>query len=327
MNPENQPEFASVPGVNRPIPVDPELTGIAVAARVPGMIADEVCPAFDVMSEQFKWHEYDVGQGMTVPETKVGRTSGVNRLEFGAVERDGSTEDHGLESLVPQSDQNANSQVDPESLATEQLSQVVTLAREIRVSSLVFNPASYLGPQVTTYDNADAKGWWDESSDPLKDIEQARDALVAGANTLTLGLASWRELRKHPKMVKAARSVSSTGEGRLSIAEVRDLLEIEHIHVGIAFTNFAKPGQGAQIARLWGPHASLSYTEKVVKSGQSYSFVATARLGAKIAMKYFNPQVGLQGGNVIRVGERLRELTVAKQAGWLFENAGAAPAG
>lgn len=326
MDPNQQIAF-SVPGVNRPIPVDPELTGIAIAAPVPGMIADEVCPAFDVGAETFKWHEYPADQGMTVPETRVGRTSGVKQLEFNAVERDGSTEDHGLESPVPQTDQNANSAVDPEAMAAEQLSQVVTLAREIRVSNLLFSSASYIPAQVTTYDNAAAKGWWDDSSDPLEDIEEARDGLIVDPNTFTLGLPSWRNLRKHPKMIKAARSVSSTGEGRLTIDELRELLEIEYIHIGTAVSNFAKPGQAPSITRLWGPHASLSYTEKVIKSGQSYSFVATARLGGKFGMKYFNPNVGLQGGNVVRVGERLRELTIAKQAGWLFENAGAAPAG
>lgn len=316
----------AVPGVNRPIPVNPELTGIAIAAPVPGMIADDVCPAFAVTAETFKWNEFPPEQGLTVPETRVGRTSDVNRLEFGAVERDGSVEDHGLEDLVPVSDQTANSGIDPRALAAEMLSQIVTLAREIRVSKLLFSASTYLSGQVVTYDDSAAKGWWDADSDPLADLENARDTMLVRPNTLTLGLPSWTTLRKHPKMVKAARSVSSTGEGRLSIDEVRDLLEIENIRVGRAVANFAKPGQDPTIARLWGPHASLSYTESVVKNGRAYSFCATARLGGKFALEYFNPRAGLQGSNVVRVGERLRELQIAKQAGWLFENAGAAPA-
>ena len=134
---------------NRPIPVHPELTAIAIKAPVPGMIADQVLPEFQVTSESFKWNEYPHAQGVTVPDTKVGRKSRTAEVEFGAVERDGSTEDHGLQDTVPLTDRDAKSDIDPEADAAEMTSQLVTLAREARTSRLVFNSDSYVAAQVT----------------------------------------------------------------------------------------------------------------------------------------------------------------------------------
>lgn len=308
--------------VTRPIPVHPELTAVAVKAPVPGMIADQVLPEFPVIAEAFKWNEYPTAQGVTVPDTKVGRTSATPRVSFGAEERDGSVEDHGLEDVVPITDQTANSDIDPEALSAEMTSQLVTLAREVRTARLVFNPATYLPAQITSY--GAGEGWYDEDSDVLGDFEAARDAMLVDPNTLTTGLDGLRALRRHPQLVKAVRPSSSSGEGRLSIEELKEVLDIETILVGKGYVNAARPGQAESIQRVWQGHASLTFTERVVKNSRSYTFGATARLGGKVALKEFDRNVGLRGGNVIRVGERVRELVIAKQAGWLFQNAAAA---
>ena len=308
--------------VTRPIPVHPELTAVAIKAPTPGMIADQVLPEFPVTAETFKWNEYDYAQGVTVPDTKVGRRSETRRVEFKATERDGSVEDHGLEDSVPVTDATANSDIDPEAMASEMTSQLVTIAREARTAALVFNPATYLPAQITAY--GANEGWYHDSSDPLEDIETAKDAMVVEPNTLTLSLNSYRALRRHPKLIKAARSINATGEGRLSIDELRELFEIETILVGKAHLNTAKPGQAESLQRVWADHASLTFTERMVKNSRAYTFGATARLGGKQAFRYFDEKCGLQGGNVIRVGERIRELVVAKQAGWFFQNAGKA---
>lgn len=304
---------------NRPIPVHPELTAIAIKAPVPGMIADQVLPDFSVGSEAFKWNKFAVHQGLTVPDTKVGRRSRTNEVEFEATEEDGSVLDYGLQDSVPVSDSTAKSDIDPEAVAAEMTSQLVTLGREARVASLVFDPNTYLPAQRTTF--AAGAGFTDPNADPLEIIEDAKAKMIVDPNTMTMGVDGWRTLRSHPKMIKAARSVNSTGEGRLSIDEMRDLLEMETILVGRAHLNIGKPGQPASIRRVWADHISMSFTERVVKNAQAYTFGATARLTGKLAFRHFDSNIGLQGGNVIRIGERLRELIMAQEAGWLFVNA------
>ncbi|PZR32286.1 hypothetical protein [Caulobacter segnis] len=308
----------------RPIVINPELTGIAIAAPIGNVIADQVLPDVKVTSEAYKWNEYPFEQGVTVPDTKVGRTSEVKRVEFGGVERDGSVDDHGLEDPVPKTDQTANSQMDPKAMATELTSQLVTLAREIRVRDIVFNTASYLPSQITSY-AADA-GWYDPDSDPLGDFEDAYGKMIVKPNTLTIGEDGLLALRKHPKLIKAARSANSTGEGRLTMAELMELLRVKTILVGEAQVNYKVQGQAPVIAPCWSTHASLTYVERLVKNNKAFTFGSTFRLTDKQAWEYFDPRTGLEGSDVIRVGERLKEQVVAKQAGWFFQNAAAPPA-
>ncbi|WP_333896276.1 hypothetical protein [Brevundimonas aurantiaca] len=303
---------------NRPIPAHPELTAVAIKAPVPGMIADQVLPEFPVTSEKFTYNEFPYAQGVTVPDTKVGRKSRTPEVEFGAIERDSSTVDHGLQDTVPISDQTANSDIDAEAVSAEMTSQLVTLAREARTARLVFDPATYLPAQVTAY--APGAGWTNPATDVLGQFEDARDAMVVDPNTLTTGLDGLRALRKHPQLVKSVRP-NDSGEGRLSIEELKELLEIETILVGRAQLNLGRPGQDPILRRVWADHASLTFTERVIKNAKAYTFGATARLGGKQAFRHFDPNCGLQGGNVIRIGERIRELVMAQQAGWFFQNA------
>lgn len=144
--------------------------------------------------------------------------------------------------------------------------------------------------------------------------------MVVDPNTLTTGLDGLRALRKHPQLVKSVRP-NDSGEGRLSIEELKELLEIETILVGRAQLNLGRPGQDPILRRVWADHASLTFTERVIKNAKAYTFGATARLGGKQAFRHFDPNCGLQGGNVIRIGERIRELVMAQQAGWFFQNA------
>ncbi|KNE88004.1 hypothetical protein PSTG_18602, partial [Puccinia striiformis f. sp. tritici PST-78] len=104
---------------------------IAIAYRNTSMIADEVLPRVPVGKAEFKWWEYDLGQGFTVPNTNVGRTSQPNQVEFDAEEKTSSTNDYGLDAPVPQSDiDNAPANYDPLGRAAERTTDLILLDRE-----------------------------------------------------------------------------------------------------------------------------------------------------------------------------------------------------
>jgi len=104
-----------------PFPTDPVLTAIAIAYRNGRLIADDVLPRTLVGRQEFKWRHYHLADGFTLPDTKVGRKSAPNRVEFGHKEETSSTEDYGLDAPVPQSDiENASGTgVDPLGTAIE----------------------------------------------------------------------------------------------------------------------------------------------------------------------------------------------------------------
>jgi len=91
---------------NRPFPIDPTLTAIAIGYRNPAhvLIAKRALPPLPVLSETFKWNEYPLAEGFTVPDTKVGRKSRPNQVEFNVSEKDASVEDYGLDDPIPYSD-------------------------------------------------------------------------------------------------------------------------------------------------------------------------------------------------------------------------------
>ena len=119
---------------NRPFPIDARLTAIALAYKNPdvALIADDVLPRTPTDAE-FKWLSYDLAQGYTIPDTKVGRKSMPNEVEFVGTEVNDKVDDHGLDDLVPLEDiADDNQGVDPMGTATMYLTSLVRLARPPR---------------------------------------------------------------------------------------------------------------------------------------------------------------------------------------------------
>ena len=136
--------------MNAPFPIIPELTAITVAYRNRRMIADEVLPRVPVSKQEFRYTKYALGDAFTVPTTYVGRTSQPTQIEFGADQVTGMTRDYALDDPIPQADlENAQPPFNPTGRATELLSDLLALDREVRAANLVFDAAQYAtGQQV-----------------------------------------------------------------------------------------------------------------------------------------------------------------------------------
>ena len=314
----------------RPFVVDPALTAIAIGYTNPAdtLIADEVLPRGQVGQEEFKWTEYPLADGFSFPETLVGRRGKVNELEVSGTEKTASVEDHGLDAPVVNSDIEAarrareagRSNYDPEAHAAATLTGAVQLAREVRVAGVVFNPATYAperrkvlagGSQLSDFTN----------SDPIELIEEALEGtLVFRPNALVMGKSVWSKLRRHPVLVNAIRG-NLTDKGLITRAEFTELFEIKKLLVGESYVNTAKKGQDAVLSRCWGKHIAALYITPAATTTEGVTFGLTAQLGNKIAGRIEDPDIGLEGGYRIRSGERVKELVVAKDVGYLIQNA------
>ena len=86
-----------------PFVYNPTLTGIAMAYANPAysLIADQVLPLIPVATENFGYLTFPKEDAYTVPNTRVGRTSKVNQVEFGGSMLTDTTEDYGLEDPIP----------------------------------------------------------------------------------------------------------------------------------------------------------------------------------------------------------------------------------
>ena len=306
-----------------PFPTNPDLTAIAIAYQNKRLIADRVLPRTGVAAKTFKWTEIPKGQMMTVPETLVGRRGTPNVVEFGGEERSDSVEDYALDDTIPNDDieqaQNA-SNFDPMGTATEGLSSLIELDREVRVANLVFDPTVYTYKQTQ-----DANSKWDGQTsggnpvDPIPMIGDALDKPLMRPNIGVMGQKVATKLRQNPNVIKAFNG--SLGDtGMVPMAFLRDLFELDEIVVGQGRINIAKPGQPVQIANVWGDNAAFIFRNETARPDRDVTFGLSAQFGERIAADMPDNNIGMKGGRRLRVGESLKEVIMASDAAYFFEN-------
>lgn len=304
----------------RPFPINPTLTAIALAYKNPdiALIGDQVLPLTPT-AQEFKWLKYDLAQGYTVPDLKVGRKSYPTEVEFTATEQIDKVVDYGVDDFIPNEDLEADNQgVDPRGTAVMYQTGLVALAREIRVAGLVFNTNSYVAANKATLSGTSQ--WSDTAnSDPVAAISDALDVPIYRPNIAVFGQAAWTKTRRHPKLVQAIKGTAQ-GAGMVSRQEFADFFELADVYVGAGFVNTAKKGQAVSTSRVWGKHASFIYRDRAAGPQAGVTFGFTAQWGARQAGSIVDQKRGATGGETVRVLERTKELVVATDLGYWFEN-------
>lgn len=307
-----------------PFPVDPELTGIAIAFKNPAhtLIADQVMPRVNppLTKKLFKWWEHDLADGFTIPETLVGRTGRPNETQWNATEREGSTKDYGLEEPVPQDDidEAKGTPFNPLGGATERTTNLVILDRERRVAGIVFSPTNYESANVQTLSGASQ--FTDPSSDPIKVIREMLDGCIVRPNSLTMGQLVWSTLVMHPNVLKTIYP-SGNGKGVATRQQIAEALEVNEILVGASRVNMVRRGQVPQLARTWGNHIAGHFKDPTANNQGGVTWGFTMQKGTKVAGAKPDGDIGLRGGMRVRSGESVAEVVAAKAAGILILNA------
>lgn len=320
--------------MNRPFPVDPTLTAIAIGYRNPAaqLIGRRALPPLTVLGETFKWHEYPLAEGFTVPPTEVGRRGRVNQVEFTVTERESAVRDYGLDDPIPYSDireaararAERRSMFDPRASAVEGLTNLIELDREVRAAQIVQDPANYAADKkIALVGTAKFSDY--ENSDPYGVIDEGMDkTLVYRPNTIVMGQAVWSKVKRHPKLIKAVKG-GLTEDGAITRAQFAELFEIapENLLIGQALVNTARKGQQVQLNRVWGKSIELLYLDpaKRTSNDATITWGFTAEYGGRIAGSQEDKDIGLEGGERVRVGERVRELMCAKDVGYLIQDA------
>lgn len=309
-------------GIVAPFPIRPDLLAVAVGYRNGKLIADDVLPRKPVGGPEFRYYKYQIGEMFTVPETKVGRKGKPNEVELTATEATDKVQDHALDDGVPIQDvEAAKSQEglpDPEKRATMSLTELIALAREKRTADLVFAQGTYAAANRTVL--AGATQWSDPASDPVGAILAAFDAMVMRPTVAVLGRATHTKLSTHPKICKAVFG-NNTDAGIVTRQQLAALFELDDWLVGEGWINTAKRGQAAALARCWGKHAAFLHRNPNADTLNGTTFGVTAQWGGKLAGSEYDKNIGMRGGMQVRVGESVKELVLANDLGYFFENA------
>jgi hypothetical protein len=311
-----------------PFVVNPVLTAVALTYRNPKLIADQVLPRVPVDAPVFMYSKFTPEDAFTVPNTLVGRKGDVPEIDWSATQQTAAVEDQGLEEPIPNRDiQTARAlgatNIDPQRRSTELLTDLVALAREVRVASLVTSTSNYASGNFATLSGSGQ--WSDPTSDPVNAILSALDGMLVRPNIGVIGRAVYTKLRQHPKVIAAVFSQggnAATG-GVASRQAIADLLELDEVLVGEGWVNTAKKGQTSSLSRVWGKDAAFLYENPLVASASDsvVTFGFTAEWGSKVAGSFDDNEIGLRGGVRVRVGESVKELVVCNDCGYLFKAA------
>lgn len=305
----------------RPFPIDTRLTGIALAYQNRALIADSVLPRVPVGNQSFKWLNWNKAERFTIPNTLVGRKGRPNEVEFGATETPGIIFDYGLDDVVPNDDIAAAPQGwDPLGQATEGLTDLIALDREVRVANLIMAAATYPAANKTTLSGT---GQWSDytNSNPVVSILDYLASTLMRPNIAVMSQKVWNALRAHPKVVSAILG-NSGQSGIVSRQAVAQLFELEEILVGEAFVNTAKPGQTATYARCWDDNCAFLTRNRLANTRSSQmTFGYTAQWQGRVAGQMADPETGLRGSVRVRVGESVNEIVCASDTGYLVIDA------
>lgn len=301
-------------------PIAPDLSAISVVYKNPAYIADMVLPRTPVSKQNFTFVSYPVDSMFNIYDTTVARRGKTNEIVIEGAETPDFTADQGLEAAIPQADlDNSDVRYRPRDLQTMQLTEALSMGREQRAANLVFATGSYGSGLTTTLSGT---GQYSDftNSDPVFGINTMLDLPLVRPNKLVFGQQAWTAVRSHPKIVQATKGTAQVG-GIADRAAVAALFEVEEILVGAARANNAKRGQTFAAARLWGKHIAGIYIPPVLTGQGEVAFGATFEFEQRQVQEWTDRDIGLRGGQRIRVGESVRERIIANQAGFFIQNA------
>lgn len=309
-----------------PFTPSPQYTAICLAYTNREMIADRVLPRVPVTKREFKWDEHAKSSMFQVPSTLVGRKGAPNEVEFTAEEKTSSVKDYGLDDVVPREDIEAaegKPALDPLGRATEGITNLIMLDREVRTADLVFNPATYpTGNKVQLSGNDQWNEYAQAVSDPVEDIMTAKEGALMPYNVAVIGEDVWFKLRRHPKVLAAYYPVNATGGGIMTLQQFAELFEFEEVLIGRAYKATSKPGQTLTLGKVWGNHFAMMHRNPLASlRGNGITFGATAEYDTRFAATMDEPKIGLKGATRVRVGEQVKELITAADCGYLIQDA------
>jgi hypothetical protein len=284
-------------------------------------IADQVMPYVPVPGQLFEWNQWTTEEYYTVPETEIGRKSKPNEVEFSATVVPDSTVDHALEDFVPQTDiDEADPGYDPLDHAVEGTTELMLMRREKNVAAKVFDSANYASGLSETLSGTSQFSDY-TSSTPIQKLLAALDAMLLPATVMVLGHAVWTKLRQHPEVVEAVKGTGAD-RGVVTRQELADVLEINQILVGSSYLNSAKEGQTASYSRIWGKHIALLHINpQATAKGAIVTWGFTARRGNKMVSTRTDLDRGVEGGVIVKVTERRKEIVASTSAGYLIQDA------
>lgn len=209
--------------------IDVGLTEVSQRIKNDKLIAEKVFPVITVKKDTDKIWIYGDEALHNEDDTYIpGQDANAGSWSVSAVDAYSLSSFRKKAPIVWEYRDNADDPIKYEADAVQIEREKQLLQLEKRVASKVLDINNYDGQTGDC-----AKTWDAVDSDPLADIDFARETVRDGSikdpNTLILPRKAYNILRVHPKLIEMYKYVSG---GRLSIEQMKELFEVENILIG-----------------------------------------------------------------------------------------------
>lgn len=266
---------------NRYLGQDPILTNLAKAYVNDTYVAEEFLPSTRVATQSGKHWIYDKGRFRPSKNGGV-RAQGANSEEVRLNFTTGDpyfAEDHAKKVFVTDEDvKNAQATgLDPFADATEHVTDIQLVDREIEAASILTSTGNYSGGNTTALSGTDR---WDDpaNSTPIEDvhswIQTIHSKLFVRANRILIPRQVFTVLQDHPDFLERAKY---TQLGVVTTDLLARIWDVDKVVIAGAGKNTATAGQTDSMGYIWGKNVVLAYVDpsaarKVLTFGRTYSW-------------------------------------------------------
>ena len=304
--------------------VDPILSTVARGYRNQEMISHLLFPRVPIPNRSMRVLKFGK-EAFRKMNTRRAPGADKMRVQYGYASDPVSLVQDALEGLVPIEHMEEGLSipgVDLGSNAIRMVMDVIDLGLEFECSELALNAANYSANNKLVLVGADR--WTSDTSDPLADVNEAKEAIrrFIGRypNTLALGPDAAKALKQHPKIKEQFKY---TSKDSITIEMLAAYFEVERVVVGKAVYLPENASDDDPATDVWGDDAVLSY---VPMEGDNYavpSYGYTYELSGypQVNQPYWENS---KDSWIYPMKAERRPYLVGAEGGFLFQNAGAA---
>ena len=243
----------------RDVHLNAALTQIAIAYRNPEYIFSQVFPIVRVQKQSDYYYVFDAGAWFR-DEVKV-RAPGTRaaRADYAISSASYVCKTYAIAKGVPDEvRENADAPLKPDVEATQFVTDQLLRAQERRVAALVTGSANW------AYAATPSTKWSASDSDPIGDVEAAKDAVVQAIgrvpNTMVISYQVWRYVRNHPDLLDRLKYTNPTGV--ITPEQARTLFGVDRLLIGTALYDSAKEGESSSRSFIWGDTAWVGWVPR-----------------------------------------------------------------
>ncbi|RCW77809.1 major capsid protein [Paracoccus lutimaris] len=304
--------------------VDPILSTHARGYRNANFISHLIFPRVPVPNRSMTVLRFGKDD-FRMARTKRAPGATVSRVNFGYAAETIALEQEALDAQVPREFLQEASKAPGINLSRLSISRLLSkhdLNLEYDTAKLARLPANYHANNQVALTAGDR--WTSPTSTPDEDIDNGKDAvrrmIGQDPNTLTLGPTAFKALKRHPKIKEQFKYTSSSS---ITVAMLASYFEVERVLVGKAVYLPENANDDAPAINVWGDDAILSYVAEGSEDFGEPSYGYTYELEASPLVEQAQWDLGTRSWIHPTTIDR-KPLLVGADAGFLFQNAGAA---